>query len=180
KDTANTSRSGLYTVRRGDSISRIAKRLKVKRADLMEANNLTPNSILRPGQTLKLPGAKVVDEESVVEEKIVDKKQDEQKVIEKSPETPKSDSSDDALIRDLENDVAKNPPAKNNGAAETVDAAAKTADIPENGTPVEVSQEIHIDDYCKQHSINKAEMLKLNPKLNENSILKPNTVFVIP
>ena len=62
----SASRSGLYVVRRGDSISRIAKRCKVKRADLMAVNNINENTVLRIGQTLKLPGAQVVNETSVI------------------------------------------------------------------------------------------------------------------
>lgn len=181
-------RSGLYTVRRGDSVYIIAKRLKVKRADLMEVNNLTPNSVLRPGQTLKVPGAKVINEESViVDSNTADAaanvpEQSPAKTVKKS----KEDAGDEELLRNLESDVSKNTAAKTeDNAAETISDAVKTSESAKpaaaiGGTPTEVYQEIHIDDYCKQYKINKADMLKLNHSLNENSILKPNTVFIIP
>jgi len=41
-----------YTVRNGDSLWVIARRLNVSLADLMRWNNLNENSILRPGQVL--------------------------------------------------------------------------------------------------------------------------------
>ncbi len=41
-----------YTVRNGDSLWVIARRLRVSLADLMRWNNLNENSVLRPGQVL--------------------------------------------------------------------------------------------------------------------------------
>lgn len=44
-----------YTVRRGDTLAGIAQRLKVRRADLAEANDLKPTARLAPGQRLLVP-----------------------------------------------------------------------------------------------------------------------------
>jgi LysM repeat protein/flagellar biogenesis protein FliO len=49
-----------YTVRNGDNISVIAKVCGVSPAALLEANQLSSSSLLRIGQTLKIPGGKVV------------------------------------------------------------------------------------------------------------------------
>jgi membrane-bound lytic murein transglycosylase D len=46
-----------YTVKKGDTLSAIAKRLKVSRADLTEANYLTSRSTLQIGQLLIIPRA---------------------------------------------------------------------------------------------------------------------------
>jgi membrane-bound lytic murein transglycosylase D len=46
-----------YVVRRGDTLSGIAKRLKVSWQDVADANNLTKRSIIRPGQRLLVPRA---------------------------------------------------------------------------------------------------------------------------
>lgn len=43
-----------YTVRNGDSLWLIARRLNVSLADLMRWNNLNENSVLRPGQVLTI------------------------------------------------------------------------------------------------------------------------------
>jgi len=45
-----------YTVRQGDSLWRIARRLNVSLVDLMRWNGLNEASILRPGQTLSIRG----------------------------------------------------------------------------------------------------------------------------
>jgi len=47
----------LYVVKKGDSLSVIAQRHHVKLADLVAANKLDPNAILRIGQTLVIPAA---------------------------------------------------------------------------------------------------------------------------
>jgi membrane-bound lytic murein transglycosylase D len=46
-----------YTVRRGETLATIARKLKVARADLAEANNLATKSRVRPGQSLVIPRA---------------------------------------------------------------------------------------------------------------------------
>ncbi len=47
---------GYYLVKKGDSVSKIAANYKVKRADLMKANNINENTILKIGQKLVIPG----------------------------------------------------------------------------------------------------------------------------
>jgi membrane-bound lytic murein transglycosylase D len=47
---------GYYTVKRGEALPGIAKKLRVSRADLAEANNLRTNARLAAGQRLMVPG----------------------------------------------------------------------------------------------------------------------------
>ncbi len=49
-----TTRKLNYTVRRGDSLYRIASRFRISIADLLRWNNLDKNKILRPGQKLTM------------------------------------------------------------------------------------------------------------------------------
>lgn len=51
---------GTYVVKKGDNLSKIAKRQGVKLNDLMAVNGLNKNSILRIGQVLKLPSKSYV------------------------------------------------------------------------------------------------------------------------
>jgi len=52
--------AGSYTVQKGDSLWKIAKSNNVSIDELLQANDLTRNSIIRPGQSLKIPaGANV-------------------------------------------------------------------------------------------------------------------------
>lgn len=51
-DSSSVARSTTYVVRRGDSLSRIADKFRVRLSDLLGWNNLTSRSIIRPGQRL--------------------------------------------------------------------------------------------------------------------------------
>jgi cell wall-associated NlpC family hydrolase len=53
--SGSTGTSGSYTVKAGDSLSRIASRHGVKLSALLSANNLTVTSLILPGMTLTLP-----------------------------------------------------------------------------------------------------------------------------
>jgi membrane-bound lytic murein transglycosylase D len=46
-----------YTVKRGDTLSTVARKLRVARVDLAEANHLSTRSAIRPGQDLIIPRA---------------------------------------------------------------------------------------------------------------------------
>jgi membrane-bound lytic murein transglycosylase D len=46
-----------YTVRRGDTLAAVARKLRVARVDLAEANHLSTRSAIRPGQELIIPRA---------------------------------------------------------------------------------------------------------------------------
>ncbi len=49
-------RDKYYTVERGDTLSTIAKKLRVRQSDLLAANNLRNRNFIRVGQVLRLPG----------------------------------------------------------------------------------------------------------------------------
>jgi len=51
-DAGSVARSTTYVVRRGDSLSIIADKFRVRLSDLLGWNNLTSRSIIRPGQRL--------------------------------------------------------------------------------------------------------------------------------
>ena len=51
-DSSSVARSTTYVVRRGDSLSTIADRFRVRLSDLLGWNNLTRRSVIKPGQRL--------------------------------------------------------------------------------------------------------------------------------
>jgi len=52
---ADTAALKWYTVKRGDSLTTIAKKLRVSRVDLADANYLSSRSVVTPGQSLVIP-----------------------------------------------------------------------------------------------------------------------------
>lgn len=51
-DSSSVARSTTYVVRRGDSLSTIATKFRVRLSDLLGWNNLTKRSVIKPGQRL--------------------------------------------------------------------------------------------------------------------------------
>lgn len=169
-------RSGLYTVRRGDSIYIIAKRCKVKRADLMAVNNLTENSVLRIGQTLKLPGAETINDEAVIVEKTTTAETSEGK---KSDAPASNAVSDDDILKEIDGDTSATD--KKSTETESAPSAETKSTSPGDGSPVEINQDIHINDFCKKHNISKEDLIKINADVNENTtILKAGSLLIVP
>jgi len=52
---ADTAALKWYTVKRGDTLTTIAKKLRVNRVDLADANYLSARSLVTPGQNLVIP-----------------------------------------------------------------------------------------------------------------------------
>ncbi len=179
------ARSGLYVVRRGDSISRIAKRCKVKRADLMAVNNINEKTVLRIGQTLKLPGAQVIDENSVI---VDNNKTAEPAVTEKTEETSKKTATDNGadILVELESDAAAGDKAAEtttnaaeSAAAAEAGTAAKAA--PADGASVHIQQDIKIDEFCKIHNVTKADLMRLNAAITESTqVIEKGTFIIMP
>ncbi len=57
---------GTYTVRSGDSIARIAKRLGVAPGDLLAANSIKNGNLIVVGQTLRVPGNEEIEPAAVL------------------------------------------------------------------------------------------------------------------
>ena len=55
--TAHAAPPGVYVVKDGDSLGRIATKLGVKLPDLLTVNNMSATSLILPGQELVVPGA---------------------------------------------------------------------------------------------------------------------------
>ena len=53
-NTTEVPQEGIYTVKRGDTISTIANRFRIPTATLLALNNMRSGNIILPGQTLKL------------------------------------------------------------------------------------------------------------------------------
>lgn len=181
RNSNSAPRSGLYTVRSGDSIYVIAKRCKVKRSELMALNNLNENSILRVGQTLKLPGAKVIDETSVIVE------DDNKKVVEPAEKVVVPGESNDNIADEIKKEMESGDNTKEKGSASTTaeEVISKNDETPQipatSGTATAINQDISVDDFCKQHNIKKSDLINLNSSVTETTtVLKKGSLILIP
>lgn len=70
--TSASPKASGYTVKKGDSLSAIAARVKVSLTALLKINNFTKSTVIQPGQVIKLPSGAIVPEASVTSSTSVD------------------------------------------------------------------------------------------------------------
>lgn len=179
KDTAAASAdSSSYTVKHGENIWTIAKKLKVKATDLAKANNISTKTTLKTGQKLVVPGAAKKDTATA----------------EAATDTKKADAATDDILKGVTDPTAKPvdptakpvdsttaaPAADAKVAPETATAApAPVAPIGKTDT-VEVSKDIEIGKFAQQYGIKVDDIKKLNTDIPKDGILKAGKIIIIP
>lgn len=180
KDAAAASAdSSSYTVKHGENIWTIAKKLKVKATDLAKANNISTKAALKTGQKLIVPGAAKKDTATA----------------EAATDSKKADAATDDILKNVSDPTTKpvDPTAKpvdSTTAAPAADAkaapgaataapAAAVAPIGKTDT-VEVSKDIEIGKFAQQYGIKVDDIKKLNTDLPKDGILKAGKIIIIP
>lgn len=161
---------GTYSVKRGDSPERIARKFKVKVVDLLKANNLDEASSrrLQIGQKLVIPGSPAV---------VTPKKDDTQSVTTPTttpgPNPPVAPTGDDDPFKGIDGQTpAATPAAGTNTPAET---ESDTGDIISQA----VLEDISLADFAKKHNTTVEELKKIN-KRPLPDMLKQNELIDIP
>ena len=170
---------GTYIVKRGDSPERIARKFKVKLADLLNANSLDEKSSrgLQIGQKLIIPGSGVTQSEAPAPKTTPEVQQD--NVI------PAADNSDAPAVSDAPaipaapavsgDDLAK----KLENAAPSADNAAAESDTGSVISHVIIEKEISLADFAAQQKTTVEELKRINSRpLPE--VLRQNEIINIP
>jgi LysM repeat protein len=179
KDAAASSAdNSAYTVKQGDNIWSIAKKLTVKGTDLAKANNLSTKTTLKIGQKLVVPGAA---------------KKADAAPAEAAAETKKADAAADDILKNVSDPTAKpvDPTAKPVDSTTAAPAEAKAAPGGATAAPapiapigktdtVEVSKDIEIGKFAQQYGIKVDDIKKLNTDLPKDGILKAGKIIIIP
>lgn len=159
---AATVENGAYTVKSGDSIAVIAKRLKVKQSELMAANNLTAESArkLQIGQKLKVPGATAAVAATVA-----------------AP-----DLTAPAAVDTMAPAVSTVPATTDSGIAPAGGMAASMPMDTSIGSskPMEVEKDITLDEFAKQNKLGVDALKKLNPDIAPDGQLKAGDIIFVP
>ena len=179
--TAAVAADGTYTVKAGDTLGGIARRLKVKTADLQKANNLSDAQVrrLQIGQKLVVPGKGATVTAAPVQK------------------TDAAASSEmDALLKNVESTTVTQAPAQQTPAQQTptvtvpetqanpvptAPAEVKTEVVSGNSMPFEVDRDgVTLEEFAKQHNTTAAALKQLNTELPADGVLKKGAVVFVP
>lgn len=175
---AAVAADGTYTVKAGDTLGGIARRLKVKTADLQKANNLSDVQVrrLQIGQKLVVPGKGAVTAAPA------------SAAVETTPASREMDNLLKGAASAAVTETATPAPANEVPATVTETAApapapveVKTEVISGNSMPFEVDRDgVTLDEFAKQHSTTVEALKQLNADLPRDGMLKKGTVLFVP
>ncbi len=170
RSSASQVVDGYYTVKSGDNIPKIARRLKVKASDLMAANNLDDAATrrLQIGQKLVVPGSAGKAHAAVIAGETVSE-----------PATP-AVSAQPAAGQDVSVDDVE--AAMNSGAALPQPEAAVAAESVVGGSePKEVKEDTRLEDFVKTYNITADEFKKFNVNaVTADGIIPAGSIVFIP
>lgn len=175
---AAVAADGTYTVKAGDTLGGIARRLKVKTADLQKANNLSDAQVrrLQIGQKLVVPGKGAVTAAPA------------SAAVETTPASREMDNLLKGAASAAVTETATPAPANEVPATVTETAApapapveVKTEVTSGNSMPFEVDRDgVTLDEFAKQHSTTVEALKQLNADLPRDGMLKKGTVLFVP
>lgn len=180
---SNATAGGTYTVKAGDTLGGIARRLKVKTADLQKANNLSDAQVrrLQIGQKLVVPGKGSVTASAPAATKSQAANNELEALLNNAESTPVAPAVAPATTpAPAAVETPVQAPAAT-PAATPAPVEVKTEVVSGNSMPFEVEQDgITLDDFAKQHNTTAAALKQLNADLPADGTLKKGTVIFVP
>ncbi len=172
--TITVAENGLYTVKSGDSLWKIARAHKITVAALAAENNLSPDTVLQIGQRLAIPGGKTTRTTASPETKRPST----------SPATPVIDDMDDIIGKVPDPTLSTTPGKKvtdpDAPKPEKKPTAATATFLLDKTDTIEVPQAISLEDFAKQFGIKPEDIRKLNPDLSADGQLEAGKILIIP
>ena len=161
---AVAAEKGYYIVQRGDFPQKIARKNKVKLADLLKANNLTMDSArrLQIGQKLIIPGKGAVSAAPAAKE--TPAAPVEQKPVQTAAPVSQVEKADNAAVK-----IEESMPVEDN----------KTTSAPAGSTsPVEISEDITVKDFAAKYKVTEEWLRNENPTISGDTIKKGDFIMV--
>ena len=169
-NTALLNADGTYTVKSGDNIPKIARKLGVKSKDLQNANNLSDDATrrLQIGQKLLVPGKSAAVQP-----------------VQTAPANQQDELS--RILKEAENTQNAAPaPAANTDApaaqpAKTAsETAAQASNVTGDSVFVELPADITIEEFAKINKTSTETLRKLNAEIPADGKLKAGMILFVP
>ena len=154
--------AGVYVVRSGDVPARIARRLKVKLADLLKANNMTLEDAkkLQIGQKLVVPGKGVQKQEVAKKDVTTEKKTKQDAQKQEIKEKNEDLDSADQIAKKIE----ENP--------------ADDKSIDDGGEPYEIAEDTTFRELAVKLNIPEAKLRSMNTDITGDNLPKSSCVMI--
>ena len=182
-NTALLNADGTYTVKKGDNIPKIARKLGVKRIDLQNVNNLSDEATrrLQIGQKLLVPGKSAAAPVPVAPASAAPQ-DDLTKMLQEAEQTPAAPAP--AADAPAATPAAATPaaPAADAPAATpaAVEKAAPANDMTIDSTFVEVTADTTIEEFAKANNTTVDVLRKLNTEISADGKLKAGELVFVP
>ena len=159
-----------HTVKRGESLGKLALKYKVSSADILALNKLKRKELL-VGEILKIPGdAKVVEEAKSVQPLKTEKTPKTNAPSIKEAKPVETKAADKNKKQEKPNHSQTNPKEQNKNKVEVKEAIPKFHTVQKNETLYSIARE---------YKISPNKLLKLNPKLKDGKVLSGQKIQLL-
>ena len=185
KNSSKLNADGTYTMVRGDSIPKVARKFGIRARALQRANNLTDEETtkLQIGHKLIIPTG---DDAVVGKAKSAKGKRTAPKAAAKKAEVKEQTVLPPAAPTEETAPAAALPPAApaapqaETGALPPAAPAADTVNVVESSNFVAAGDAKTLAEFAAKHNTSVEELCKLNPQLDPAAPLDPNKMLFIP
>jgi LysM repeat protein len=163
---ADRSEATSYTVKAGDSIERIAKRMGTTPAKLASANGFKPSALIHPGQKLKSPNSPASKPKAATPKESVAK----------NPE-PKETAAKEPAAKPAPSTAVDQPKPAAKAPAESSPAQTTEKKI----RPVTIDGEMTYGEFATKHGTNPGRLNALNGlELTSSTLLAKGSELYVP
>ena len=158
-----------HTVKRGESLGKLALKYKVSSADILTLNKLNRKELL-VGETLKIPG----------EAKIEEAKPTQSVKTEKTPKTNTQNAKETKPVETKAADKSKKQEKSNNSPTKPKEQSKNKVEIKEAIPKFHTVQKNEtLYSIAREYKVSPNKLLKLNPKLKDGKVLSGQKIQLL-
>ena len=155
-----------HTVKRGESLGKLALKYKVSSADILALNKLKRKELL-VGETLKIPGDAKIEEAKPTQSLKTEKTP---KTNTKETKPVETKAADNSKKQEKSNNSSTKPKEQSKSKVEIKEAIPKFHTVQKNETLYSIARE---------YKVSPNKLLKLNPKLKDGKVLSGQKIQLL-